>query len=89
MPEDNREFQGLLENEDEEAIYPDISAELPGVTLEGEEGPTHAVIEEEQPDFQDLAAGALENAGIDTEERIQAANNLLPPPLSHRMTCLS
>ncbi len=33
VPEDNLEFQGLLENKDEEAIYPDILAELPGVTL--------------------------------------------------------
>jgi hypothetical protein len=40
MPEDNPKFQGLLENEDEEAVYPDISAELPGVTLEDKEDST-------------------------------------------------
>jgi hypothetical protein len=33
VPEDNLKFQGLLENKDKEAIYPNILAELPGVTL--------------------------------------------------------
>ncbi len=51
VPEDDPEFQGLLENEDEEEIYPNILAELPGVTLEDKEDTTHAVIEEEQPGF--------------------------------------
>jgi hypothetical protein len=32
VPEDDPEFQGLLENEDE-APYPDISAKLPEVAL--------------------------------------------------------
>ncbi len=48
---DDPEFKGLLENKDNEAIYPNILVELPGVTLEDEEDPTHAVIEEEQPNF--------------------------------------
>ncbi len=51
MPEDDPKFQGLLENEDEEAIHPDILAEFLGVTLEDEEDPTHAVIEKEEPNF--------------------------------------
>jgi hypothetical protein len=51
VPEDNPEFQRLLENEDEEAVYPVILAELPGVTLEDEEDSTQAVIEEEESDF--------------------------------------
>jgi hypothetical protein len=51
VPEDHPKFQGLPENMDEEAIYPDILAELPGVTLEDKEDPTHAVIEEEEPNF--------------------------------------
>jgi hypothetical protein len=51
VPEDDPEFQELLENKDEEAIYPDILAELSGVTFEDEEEPTYAVIEEEQPNF--------------------------------------
>jgi hypothetical protein len=48
VPEDNPKFQGLLENKDEVAIYPNFLAELPGVTLEDEGDPTHAVIEEEE-----------------------------------------
>jgi hypothetical protein len=36
IPEDDPEFQGLLK-EEEEAAYPDISAELPGVELESKE----------------------------------------------------
>ena len=35
VPEDDSEFQGLLE-EEETAPYPDISAEPPGVELESE-----------------------------------------------------
>jgi hypothetical protein len=81
VPKDNPEFQGLLENKDEGSVDPDILAELPGVTLEDKEDSTHAVIEEEEPNFSDLAARALENAGVDTEERIQAANNLPPAAL--------
>jgi hypothetical protein len=81
VPEDDSEFQELLENKDEEAVYPDILAELPGVTLEDKEDSTPVVIEEEEPDFQDLAAQALENARIDTEECIWAANNLPPAAL--------
>ncbi len=34
VPEDDPKFQGLLENKDEEEVYPDILAELSGVTLE-------------------------------------------------------
>jgi hypothetical protein len=34
VPEDNLEFQCLLNNDKEMALYPDISAELPGVELE-------------------------------------------------------
>jgi hypothetical protein len=36
VPEDDTDFQGLLENE-EEAVYLDVSTELPGVELEAEE----------------------------------------------------
>ncbi len=81
MPEDDPKFQGLLENKDEEAVYPVISAELPGVTLEDDKNSTQVVIEEEEPDFADLVAQALENAGIDTEECIRAANNSPPAAL--------
>jgi len=37
VPEDDDDFQGLLEDEVEAAPYPDISAELPGVELNEEE----------------------------------------------------
>ncbi len=39
------------------------------------------MIEEEEPNFPDLAARALENVRIDTEECIRAANNLPPATL--------
>jgi hypothetical protein len=74
VPENNAEFQGLLEKE-EAASYPDLSAEPPGVELECEEAVFNAITEEEEPDFQALAAAALNNAGIDPDVRIQAANN--------------
>jgi len=64
VPEDDPEFQGLLE-EEEAAAYPDISAEPPGVELESDENKCAAVTEDPQPDFETLAAAALENAGID------------------------
>ena len=37
VPEDNPEFQGLLKNDEEMALNPDISADLPGVELEEDE----------------------------------------------------
>ncbi len=39
------------------------------------------MIEKEEPNFRDMAARALDDAGIDTEERIRAANNLPPAAL--------
>jgi hypothetical protein len=41
VPEDDPEFQGLLE---EPAPYPDISAELPGVLLEDKDTGIQVVI---------------------------------------------
>ena len=74
VPEDDPEFQGLLENEDE-APYPDISAELPGVALAIEEHDFTPVTDEPEDDFHDLAGAALHNAGIDADQRIHAALN--------------
>ncbi len=51
VPEDSPKFHGLLENEDEEPVYTDILAELPGKTLVDKEDSTHVVIEEEEPNF--------------------------------------
>jgi hypothetical protein len=63
VPEDDPEFQGLLKD-DKEAAYPDISAEPPGVELKSEETDYVAVTDEPEPDFEQLAATALDNAGI-------------------------
>jgi hypothetical protein len=72
IPEDDPKFQGLLKDE-EEAAYPDISAELPGVERESEEVNYAAVTDKPVPDFEQLAATALNNAGIDPQDRLCAA----------------
>jgi hypothetical protein len=36
IPEDDPDFQGLLK--EEEALFPEVSAEIPGVPVEEEEG---------------------------------------------------
>ncbi len=72
VPEDNPEFQGLLEDE-EEAAYLEISAELPGVELEEEQRDFTPVTDEPEADFGELASAALHNAGIDADDRIRAA----------------
>jgi hypothetical protein len=71
VPKDDPEFQGLLE---EEAPFPNVSAELPGVILEEEEEGGHQVVTN-KPDsaFETLAAAALDNAGIDTAKQIRTA----------------
>jgi len=72
VPEDDPEFQGLLEDA-EEAAYPDISAEPPGVEIESEEADFSAVTDDPEPDFEQLAAAALDNAGINPQDRLHAA----------------
>ena len=74
VPEDDPEFQGLLENEDE-APYPDISAKLPEVALAIEEHDFTPVTDEPEDNFRDLAGAALHNAGIDADQWIRAALN--------------
>jgi hypothetical protein len=77
VPEDDLEFQGLLEADAEEAAaYPNISAELPGVELTSKEDDYPAITEEPEADFQHLAAAALDNAGINTVARLRAARDL-------------
>ncbi len=71
VPEDDPNFQGLLE--EDKAPFPDISAELLGVPLEEEEYDFQVVTDEPEPDFEDLAAAALDNAGIDTADRLRTA----------------
>ncbi len=50
IPEDDPEFQGLLE--DEEAPFPDISAELPGVLLEEDISDFQVVTDKPKPYFE-------------------------------------
>jgi hypothetical protein len=76
VPEDNAEFQGLLE-EEEAAPYPNLSTELPGGELEHEEAKLTAITKEDEPDFRALAAATLNNAGIDPDVRIRAASNYI------------
>ena len=80
MPEDDPEFQGLLEETEDTAVYPDISAELPGVLLEEQEQDFQPLTDEPEPDFRDLAGDALYNAGIDTDEALRRAQLGNAPP---------
>jgi hypothetical protein len=71
VPEDDSEFQGLL-NEKEEAPYPDISAKMPRPELKSKE--VHKVVTPDPtPEFEELAAHALGNAGIDPQEQLRTA----------------
>jgi hypothetical protein len=72
VPKDDNDFQGLLEDKEEAAPYPNISAELPGVELEAEEREFQTILDEPKTDFWDMAAAALHNAGIDDNKAIQA-----------------
>jgi hypothetical protein len=75
VPEDDPEFQGLLE-EEEAVAYPGILAELPGVELKSEEEDFQVVTDKPTPDFADLAAAALENAEIDPDEQLHQAHDV-------------
>jgi hypothetical protein len=76
VPADNPTLQGLLEEDGEqEAIYPNVTAELPGVPLEDDFKDGPAVVPDNEPDFWAMAARALKNAGIDQDARLQAAQN--------------
>jgi hypothetical protein len=71
VPEDNPKFLGLLDKE-EEAPHPDISAKLPGPKLEFNEV-KEVVTPDPTPEFEELAAHALDNAGSDLQEWLHAA----------------
>ena len=78
VSEDDPDFQGLLE---EPAPYPDLSAELPGALLKDEEADLQVVTDNPEPDFAELAATALDNAGIDANDCLQAVQRAtLPHP---------
>jgi hypothetical protein len=70
VPQDDPDFQGLLDNKEEEAVYPDISAELPGVELEEDKGAYQTITNEPKDKFRDMAAVMLDNAGINPEARL-------------------
>ena len=71
--EDDADFQGLLKNE-EEAVYPDTSAELPGVELETEEQYYALVLDEPETDFREFVEVALHITGINADDRIRTAH---------------
>jgi hypothetical protein len=73
VPEDDPEFQGLLEDKVKMAAYPDISTKIPGVELKEDEHNFQVVTDNPEPDFAALAAAALDNAGIDPHNRLHAA----------------
>ncbi len=73
VPEDDPDFQGLLDENKGTAVYPDVSAELPGVELEVEERDYQTITDKTEPDFRDLAGVALHNAGIDANRMIRNA----------------
>jgi hypothetical protein len=73
VPKDYPYFQGLLEDM---APYPDVAAKLPGVILEDDIDDDQVVTDEPKPDFAELAATALENAGINLQDRLRAAQQV-------------
>jgi hypothetical protein len=62
------------------AVYPDVSAELPGVELEVEEDDYQTIADKPEPDFRNLARAALHNAGIDAIVMIRNARGGDIPP---------
>ena len=76
IPDDNLESQGLLE--EEEVPYPDVSAKLPGVEMESEEADFTVICDEPKPDFCDLTTVALDNAGINSDNRLVQQRRMLP-----------
>jgi hypothetical protein len=75
VPEDDPKFQGLLD--EEEAPYPNLSAEFSRPELELDEIDNAPVItDDDTPSFKELAAHALNNTGINPQDCLQAAQNL-------------
>jgi hypothetical protein len=70
VPEDDPEFQGLLDETEDTAVYPDISAELPGVLLKEQQQDFQTLTDKPEPDFHDLAGDAQYNAGINADKAI-------------------
>ncbi len=86
MPGDDPAFQGLLE--EEEAVYPDITAELPGVPLEEEVVDHRAVTDKDEPNFRVLAARALDNTNINPAAHLRAARAAEAQPVAPGLTLI-
>ena len=54
-------------------MYPDISAEFPGVALEEQEREFQTITEEPEPEFRDFAEATLHNAGINADDALRRA----------------
>jgi hypothetical protein len=77
---DDPAFKGLLK--EEEAVYPNITAELPGVPLEEEVVEHRAVTDKDEPNFSVLVARALDNANIDPAAHLRAARTAEAQPVA-------
>jgi hypothetical protein len=66
----------------EEAVYPDITAELPGVPLEDKVVDHWAAVDKDEPDFRVLTARALDNANINPATHLRAANAAEAQPVA-------
>ncbi len=80
VPADDPAFQGLLK--EEEAVYPNITAELPGVPLEEEAVDHRAVTDKDEPNFRVLVARALDDANIDPAAYLWAAHAAEAQPVA-------
>jgi hypothetical protein len=80
VPADNPAFHGLLK--EEEAVYSNITAELPGVPLEEKVVDHQAVTDKDEPDFRVLMARALDNANINPAAHLRAARTAEAQPVA-------
>jgi hypothetical protein len=53
-----------------------VVAKLPGVVLEEDIDDDQVVTDEPEPDFAELAAAALKNAGINPQDQLRAAQQV-------------
>ena len=61
------------------APYPDLLAELPGVLLDNKDINLQVVTDDPESNFAELAAAALDNAGINAQDRLQAVQQRAKP----------
>ncbi len=79
VPADNPAFQGLFE--EEEAVYPDINADLPEVPLEEEVIDHQAITDKDEP-VRVLVPSVLDNANINPAAHLQAARAAEAQPVA-------